>query len=170
MMFLCYIYIYNPGYMIKIAAMPIYGKNPSKFSGTAKLISSKLGMNRDHGMTLTSLRAKSTWVASAFIRRGKILKCLLKEKPCRKMADGQDIDFSVEKNGRRASSTSIIEAIFKNIQHVYWYIQQISGERLQDHWSSALNYIVLQFSFILDGPQWVETIYYVAYYKTGCSS
>ena len=25
--------------------------------------------------------------------------------------------------------------IFK---HVYWYMQQISGERLQDHWSSGL--------------------------------
>ena len=27
--------------------------------------------------------------------------------------------------------------IFK---HVYWYMQQISGERLQDHWSSGLGY------------------------------
>ena len=27
--------------------------------------------------------------------------------------------------------------IFK---HVYWYMQQISGERLQDHWSSGSNF------------------------------
>ena len=27
-------------------------------------------------------------------------------------------------------------AIFK---HVYWYIQQIAGERLQDHWSSGMS-------------------------------
>ena len=26
---------------------------------------------------------------------------------------------------------------FLQIKHVYWYIQQISGESLQDHWSSG---------------------------------
>ena len=31
----------------------------------------------------------------------------------------------------------LFSIIFK---HVYWYIQQISGERLQDHWSSGLLY------------------------------
>ena len=38
--------INNPGHMTKMAAMPIYGKNPSKFffSGTTGLISKKLGM------------------------------------------------------------------------------------------------------------------------------
>ena len=29
--------------------------------------------------------------------------------------------------------------IFK---HVYWYMQQISGERLQDHWSSGFCYVL----------------------------
>ena len=39
-------FINNPGHLIKIAAMPIYGKNPLKFffSGTTGPISSKLGM------------------------------------------------------------------------------------------------------------------------------
>ena len=39
-------YIRNPGHMTKMAAMPIYGKNPSKifFSRTGGLISTKLGM------------------------------------------------------------------------------------------------------------------------------
>ena len=38
-------YIRNPGHMTKMAAMPIYGKNPSKiFSRTGELISRKLGM------------------------------------------------------------------------------------------------------------------------------
>ena len=39
-------YINNPGHMTKMAAMPIYGKNPSKifFSGTGGPISKKLGM------------------------------------------------------------------------------------------------------------------------------
>ena len=35
----------NDGYMTKMAAMPIYGKTPSKiFSGTCGSISTKLGM------------------------------------------------------------------------------------------------------------------------------
>ena len=40
------VYINNPGHMTKMAAMPIYGKNPSKifFSGTTEPISTKLGM------------------------------------------------------------------------------------------------------------------------------
>ena len=40
------VYINNPGHMTKMAAMPIYGKNPSKifFSGTTGPISTKLGM------------------------------------------------------------------------------------------------------------------------------
>ena len=40
------VYINNPGHMTKMAAMPIYGKNPSKifFSGTTGPISIKLGM------------------------------------------------------------------------------------------------------------------------------
>ena len=59
-------YINIPGHMTKMAAMPIYGKNPSKiFSRTGGLISKKLGMkyrwlkyynvyiNHDPVMTLT---------------------------------------------------------------------------------------------------------------------
>ena len=40
------VYINNPGHMTKMAAMPVYGKNPSKifFSGTTGPISTKLGM------------------------------------------------------------------------------------------------------------------------------
>ena len=37
-------YINNPGHMTKMAAMPIYGINPSKISGTGGPISKKLGM------------------------------------------------------------------------------------------------------------------------------
>ena len=40
------IYWHDAGHVTKMAAMPIYGKNPSKifFSGTGGLISMKLGM------------------------------------------------------------------------------------------------------------------------------
>ena len=32
----------------------------------------------------------------------------------------------------------LFSIIFK---HVYWYIQQISGERLQDHWSPGSDFL-----------------------------
>ena len=67
-------FINNPGRMTKMAAMPIYGKNPSKFffSGTTGPISTKLGMkhrgleyynvfiNYDLWMSLTYFMARST--------------------------------------------------------------------------------------------------------------
>ena len=65
-------FINNPGHMTKMVAMPIYGKNPSKFffSGTTGLISTKLDMkhrgleyynvfiNYDLWMTLTYFMAR----------------------------------------------------------------------------------------------------------------
>ena len=67
-------YINDPGHMTKMAAMPIYGKNPSKifFSGTGGPILTKLGMkhqwlkvynvyiNHDPVMTLTYFTTRST--------------------------------------------------------------------------------------------------------------
>ena len=64
----------NLGHLTKMAAMPIYGKNPSKifFSRTGGSISTKLGMkhrwlklfnaniNHDPVMTLTYFTARST--------------------------------------------------------------------------------------------------------------
>ena len=40
-------------------------------------------------------------------------------------------------NGPRASSAPALELNTMIFKHVYWYMQQISGERLQDHWSSG---------------------------------
>ena len=67
--------------MTKMAATPIYGKNPSKifFSGTGGPISTKLGMkhrglqliivcsNDDPGVTLTYFTARSNLVTKAFL-------------------------------------------------------------------------------------------------------
>ena len=56
-------YINNPGHMIKMAAMPIQGKKPSKIfsSGIAEPIAMKLDIiNHDHVMTLTKFKARST--------------------------------------------------------------------------------------------------------------
>ena len=67
------VYINGPGHMTKMAATPIYGKNPSKifFSRTGGLIFKKIGMkhrgllpiivyiNDDPGVTLTYFTARS---------------------------------------------------------------------------------------------------------------
>ena len=66
-------FINNPGHMTKMAAMPIYGENSSKFfSGTTGPISTKFGMkhrgleyynvftNYDLWMTLIYFTARST--------------------------------------------------------------------------------------------------------------
>ena len=66
------------------------------------------------------------------------LKCYLKGKISRKLANGQNIDYSEEKkNGARASSAPALGLNTIIFKYVYWYMKQISGERLQDHWSSC---------------------------------
>ena len=62
----------------------------------------------------------------------------MKEKASRKLANGQNIDYSEKENGPRASSAPALGLNTIIFKHVYWYMQQISGERLQDHWSSGL--------------------------------
>ena len=125
--------------MTKMAAMPIYGKIPSKiFSETNGLISMELGVNYDAVMTLTQLMARTTWVAYAF-KWGKLLKCYLKGKTSRKwQMDRIFIILKKKENGPRASSAPALGLYTIIFKHVYWYMQQISGERLQDHWSSGL--------------------------------
>ena len=61
-------YINNQGHMTKMAAMPIYGINPSKIflSGTGGPISYNVCINHDPVMTLTYFKARSTWVACVF--------------------------------------------------------------------------------------------------------
>ena len=85
----------NLGCMTKMAAMPIYGKNPSNILfETNRQISMKLGVkhrwlkyynvyiNHDPVMTLTQFMARSTWDAHAF-EWEKLFKCHLKEKASR---------------------------------------------------------------------------------------
>ena len=48
-----------------------------------------------------------------------------------------------KENGPRASSAPALglnPIIFK---YVYWYLKQISGERLQDNWSSGVFFIFI---------------------------
>ena len=44
-----------------------------------------------------------------------------------------------KENGQRASSAPALGLNTIIFKHVYWYMQQISGERLQDHWSSGIS-------------------------------
>ena len=144
--------------MTKMATMPIYGKNPSKiiFSETNRLISRKLGVrhrwlkysnvyiNHDPVMTLTKFMARSTWVACAS-ELGKLLKCHLKEKANRKLANGQNIEDSENRKWPKGLSAPALELNTIIFKHVYWYMQLISGERLQDHWSSGLCYQLIEY-------------------------
>ena len=47
---------------------------------------------------------------------------------------------SEKENGPRASSPPALGLNTIIFKHVYWYLQQISGESLQDHWSSGWFY------------------------------
>ena len=51
----------------------------------------------------------------------KLFKCQLKEMTCRKLANGQDIDY-YEKNGPRTSSAPLLGLFSIIFKHVYWYI------------------------------------------------
>ena len=62
-------------------------------------------------------------------------KMLLKGKISRKLANGQNIDYS--EKSKRASSAPALGLNTIIFKYVYWYMKQISGERLQDHWSSG---------------------------------
>ena len=42
-----------------------------------------------------------------------------------------------KENGPRASSVPALGLNTILFKYVYWYMKQISGERLQDHWSSG---------------------------------
>ena len=43
-----------------------------------------------------------------------------------------------KENGPRASSAPALWLNTIIFKYVYWYMKQISGERLQDHWSSGI--------------------------------
>ena len=80
---------------------------------------------------------KKKWTPGAHL----LLKCYLKGKISRKLANGQNIDYSEKKeNGPRASSVPALGLNTIIFKYVYWYMKQISGERLQDHWSSGIVY------------------------------
>ena len=51
--------------------------------------------------------------------------------------DGILIILKKKENGPRSSSAPALGLNTIIFKYVYWYMKQISGERLQDHWSSG---------------------------------
>ena len=68
-------------------------------------------------------------------------------KANRKLANGQNIEDSEKRKWPKGLSAPALELNTIIFKHVYWYMQLISGERLQDHWSSGLNYVPLKTKF-----------------------
>ena len=83
--------------------------------------------------------ARSTWVAYAF-EWGKTVKMPFEGefKPAGNWQMDRIMIILKKENGPRASSAPALGLNTIILKHVYWYMQQISGERLQDHWSSGL--------------------------------
>ena len=50
-----------------------------------------------------------------------------------------------KENGPRASSAPALGLNTIVFKYVHWYMKQISGERLQDHWSSGFNSVLRPF-------------------------
>ena len=87
-------------------------------------------------MTLTKFMARSTWVAHAF-EWEKQLKCLLKGKTSKKLANGQNIDYSEKRKRPKGFICPCTWVKYHNIQTSLLVYAADSGERLQDHWSSG---------------------------------
>ena len=79
---------------------------------------------------------------------------------------GKWTEYCLKKeNGPRASSAPALELNTIIFKHVYWYMQQISGERLQDHWSSglvllALNALTFSVRLALKAPTFSECTHF----------
>ena len=53
-----------------------------------------------------------------------------------------------KENGPRASSAPALGLNTIIFKYVYWYMKQISGERLQDHWSSGFYFILVNMTML----------------------
>ena len=72
-------------------------------------------INHNPVMTLPYFKARSTWAAYAF-EWEKLLKCHLKGKTCRKLANGQNIDLSEKKKWLKGFICPCTGAKYHNIQ------------------------------------------------------
>ena len=103
-------------------------------------------------MTLTKFMARSTWVAHAF-EWEKLLKCHLKGKASKKLANGQNIDYSEKRKQPKGFICPCTGVKYHNIQTCLLVYAADSGERLQDHWSSGLTSQLIFFSYFPGFPR-----------------
>ena len=80
-------------------------------------------------MTLTKFMARSTWVAHAFDWE-KLLKCHLKGKASKKLANGQNIDYSEKRKWPKGFLCPCTGVKYHNIQTCLLVYAADSGERL----------------------------------------
>ena len=99
-------------------------------------------------MTLTKFMARSTWVAHAF-EWEKLLKCHLKGKASKKLANGQNIDYSEKRKRPKGFICPCTGVKYHNNQTCLLVYAADSGERLQDHWSSGLMFYWIFYEYIL---------------------
>ena len=103
----------------------------------------KVYINHDPGMTLTCFTTRSTSVGHTF-EWGKLLQCHLKGKTCSKLANGLNL-YDLKKKLTQVVALTLPWGYI----HVYYHSSQtsllvfISGERLQDHWSSGFAYTMV---------------------------
>ena len=69
---------------------------------------------------------------------GKLLKCHLKGKASKKLANGQNIDYSEKRKRPKGFICPCTGVKYHNIQTYLLVYAADSGERLQDHWSSGI--------------------------------
>ena len=82
---------------------------------------------------------------------GKLLKCHLKGKASKKLANGQNIDYSEKRKWPKGFICPCTGVKYHNIQTCLLVYAADSGERLQDHWSSGISTVlaqVMQFSVL----------------------
>ena len=79
----------------------------------------------------------------------KLLKCHLKGKASKKLANGQNIDYSEKRKRHKGFICPCTGVKYHNIQTCLLVYAADSGERLQDHWSSGLmNFLSYEFPLL----------------------
>ena len=99
----------------------------------------KVCINHDLGMTLTFLRHGQLRLPMHLNGKNR-KKCHLKGKTCSKLANGLNL-YDLKKKLTPEVALTLTWGYIHNtilVKQVYWYISQVSGERLQDHWSSGI--------------------------------
>ena len=95
----------------------------------------------------------------------------MKGKTCSKLANGLNL-YDLKKKLTPEAALTLPWGYIHNtilVKQVYWYISQVSGERLQDHWSSG--FIYFHYKSMVDNdmpgawPEWTPGVPFAALIK-----